>query len=97
MKSILAEFYLGNIDPNTYYIKPGSELDRTMKAVSDHEERLSALLHGAEKAMFLAFVSAQLEPQGLIEIDKFSCGFRLGALFMQEVFTGQEASLCGGD
>jgi len=97
MKSVLEELYLGNIDPNTAYFKRDSDFGRAMGRIAENEDQLLKRLHEPEKTMFAAFSDAQAEINSLTATEKFSVGFKLGALLMVEVFTGKEELVPGGD
>lgn len=97
MKSILEELYLGNIDPNTTFFKHNSAFGKAMKRVSDNEDKLLKLLDEPAKTMFSDFSCAQMEVNSLTVIEKFSIGFKLGVLFMAEVFSSKEELVYGGD
>jgi len=97
MKSVLEELYPGNIDPDTAYFERDSAFGRAMGRIAENEDQLLKKLHEPEKGMFTAFSDAQAEINSLTAMEKFSVGFKLGALLMAEVFTGKEALVPGGD
>lgn len=87
MKSILEEFYYGNIDPGTAELSRTAKYDRALEKIIASEEKLLKLLNEPEKLLFNEFSEAQEEMHESFIAEKFSLGFKLGVLFMTEVFT----------
>ncbi len=61
MKSILHEFYYGNISPNERPLVQSPECKQFLKIVADSEEKLLKLLDGNEKEPLQTFSKAQGE------------------------------------
>lgn len=76
MRRILEELYFGNIDPNTSFFPKDSNYGRAMETISDTENKLMELLEGKEKKLFLDFVNAQSEINGILSVEKFMDGFK---------------------
>jgi len=91
MQSVLEELFFGNIDPNTGTFAPNSEYSKAMQAVCNNEEKLTGLLDGKEKSLFLDFANAYSTINGATAVEKFVYGFTLGALLMMEVMEKKEA------
>ncbi|MFV0240585.1 MAG: DUF6809 family protein [Lacrimispora sphenoides] len=85
MKSILHEFYYGNINPNEKPFKRDSEYSRVIKILFDSEEELLKLLNGAEKTLFETFSKALGDLNAISVADSFVDGFCLGARIAIEV------------
>ena len=81
--SILEDLYFGNIDPNT-----GGHCQKAAETASATEDRLMALLTCKERDLFIDYANANAEINGATAVEKFTLGFRLGALFLVDVFTG---------
>lgn len=80
MKSILEELYFGNLDPNK-----GIAGCKAIVKISEIENTLTELLEGKEKRLFLKFIDACDELNGIISVEKFVCGFAIGASMITEV------------
>lgn len=81
---ILEEFYFGNIDPNTQGFDHRSSYGKAMQRISDCESKLTELLEGKEKQLFLDFCNAWSEINGATAVNKFITGFKLGTQFALE-------------
>ena len=97
MKSVLEEFALGNISPESCFFGKGTLYGRTMKALSDSESKLSDALNDELKEILKQFSEAQSEISLLSDIDKFIDGYRLGVFMTMEVFNGKESLMIGGE
>ena len=93
MKNIIEELYYGNIDPNMQAIVRNSDYDRAMRVVSENEDLLSRLLDGKERELFLNYANSGSELLGITAVEKFTAGFRLGALIMRDVLGEQDGCL----
>lgn len=56
MKSILHEFYYGNINPNERPFLQSLECKQFLRIVADSEKKLLKLLDGTELKLFQAFL-----------------------------------------
>lgn len=93
MKSILREFARGNINPNERYFQRNNEYAKTVKALSDTEKKLLAVLNEDDKPLLEAFSDAQTNVSSLNGDDKFIYGYTLGALFASEIMENKEKIL----
>ena len=93
--SILEELYFGKLDPNTVSFDRSSCYGKATQTIVDHENKLMELLEGKEKELFTDFSNAHCELNGITAVNKFTLGFRLGALVMVDVFTSTENGLIG--
>jgi len=97
MKSILEEFAYGNISPEPRFFKNNTHYGRTMKILSDSEEKLLSVLDGELKETLKKLTDAQAEISILSGVDRFMYGYRLGVLMTMEVFNGKESLIVGGE
>ena len=86
MRSILEEFACGNINPDQRFIERGSEYAKALDVLSNAEEKLRAALNDSEKELLNALLEAQGAVNHLTNIDRFVCGYRLGALMTMDIF-----------
>ena len=63
MRSIIGEFYLGNITPDVTVIKQTSELQKAVREMADAESFLREHLDGECLAALERLVSAQVFPE----------------------------------
>ena len=97
MNSILEEFARGNVSPESHFFKRDSHFGRTMKILSDSEEKLLSALDGELKETLKQFSEAQAEISLLSGIDRFIRGYRIGVLMTMEIFNDKESLLFGGE
>ena len=93
MRRMLEELYFGNINPNEKKFIRGTRFDRAMQTVGDNENKLTELLDGKEKKLFLDLVNAQSEINGATAVECFIEGFRLGARIAIEVMDKEDGCL----
>ena len=89
MRSIIREFYLGNITPDATAIKHTSELKKAVQEVSDAESFLREHLDGECLAALERLVSAQLATSATTAQERYTEGFRTGAKFMLDILEGR--------
>jgi len=77
-KSILYEFYYGNINPNERPLVQSPECKQFLKIVANSEEKLLKLLGGEEKELLQIFSKAQGDLSAIFIADGFVDGFCLG-------------------
>ncbi len=93
MRRMLEELYFGNINPNEKHFIRNSEYAENMQIIADNEEKLTLLLTGKEKDLFLDFVNAQGSVDAITAIENFIIGFRLGIRIGIEVMDGEDGVL----
>ena len=86
MRSILEEFYYGNISPGFQNFTHNSSYAQAIDAVTGYEEELLGKLNGEEKDILKKYLDAQGEVNRLSDVESFTCGFRLGLLITAEAF-----------
>lgn len=77
-KSILHEFYYGNINPNERPLIQSSECKQYHKIIVDSEGKLLKLLDDTEKELFQTFSDAQGKLSSVSIADGFVEGFCVG-------------------
>ena len=91
MRSIIGEFYLGNITPDVTVIKQTSELQKAVREMADAESFLREHLDGECLAALERLVSAQ--STSITVQERYIDGFRTGARFMLDILTGESENL----
>ena len=84
MKSILEDLYFGELDVNTQKFECGSSQAKAMGIIDDREEKLSILLEGKERSMFLEYANAWYEIHAATAYCKFALGFKIGTRMIAE-------------
>ena len=88
MRSIIKEFYLGNISPDATAIRQTSELKKAVQEMADAESFLRELLDGECLATLERLVEAQLASSTTTAAERYVDGFRTGAKFMLDILDG---------
>lgn len=89
MTDFIRELYYGNLRPMSEGEIPDDLAELVTHAV-DLEDRLTVALKGEEKDLFLDYVDTCNEAQALSDEEILISGFRYGARFMTDVFSGDE-------
>ena len=89
MRSIIREFYLGNISPDAATIKRSSELEKAVREMSEAESFLREHLDGECLSALERLVSAQLTSSATTAQERYIDGFRTGAKFMLDILEGR--------
>lgn len=87
MESILQELYFGNVDMNTQSFDRNSDVAKAMNTLVDVEDKLTTMLEGKEKQLFLDYVNAWSEVNAETAIGRFTFGFKVGARIVSEALT----------
>lgn len=93
MRKMLEELYYGNINPNERQFIRNTDFDRAMRTLSENEDKLTELLDGKEKTLFLDLVNAQSSVNGITAVEGFINGFRLGARMALEIMSDEDGCL----
>ena len=93
MRSIIGEFYLGNITPGVTVIKQTAELKKAVQEMSDAESFLREHLDGECLAALERLVSAQSTSNTIMVQERYMDGFRTGAKFMLDILAGESENL----
>ena len=92
---ILEELYYGNIRPDIRFYGKDSPFVELARLREKNREKLLESLNESEKEIFEKFTDAQAEIDSIVRYEKFTYGFRLGALLMADVFTGASGMVRG--
>ena len=95
MKSILKQFYLGNLITSPPYIEPNSKLSHAMNRLTESEDKLSSMLNDEGKKTLETFSNTQMEINALSCTDNFLYGYKLGMLMTMEVIGGIDDLIIG--
>lgn len=93
MRSIIGDFYLGNLSPDVTAIRQTSELKRSVQEMSDAESFLREHLDGECLDALERLVSAQLSTSTVTAQERYIDGFRTGAKFMLDILEGRSENL----
>ena len=96
MRSILEDFYYGNITPNEQQMAPNSELKRAADRVARYESQLMEQLGESEQAMLKKLIQSQLEINSITALENFILGFRLGIRLMAECMDDNDGDIRNG-
>lgn len=69
------------------------EYAKNINILSDCEEKLTLLLTGKEKQLFLDFLNAESSVNAISDIENFITGFKLGVKIGIEVMDGEDSVL----
>ena len=91
MPNILEDLYYGNISPCQRAVRPGSKVKKLMQKQSDIESKLNESFTEEQREIFEQYLSVSADLLDANCLDSFITGFRLGARFTHEIFTGTDA------
>ena len=83
--SILEDFYYGNLDLSTQFIKEGSEYQKLSVKLCDRVDELRASLNNDEKKLFDEIYELLSERSCISERERFIYGFRIGSQITWDV------------
>ena len=89
MRSIIGEFYLGNITPSETKMRPSSEMAKAAAVLAETDSYLRAKLEGESLAALERLTAAQLDLVSLTAEENYVNGFRCGARFLLDVLFGE--------
>ncbi len=92
-KSILKEFYYGNITPVERQIINGSEIKRVAKELDTAENQLRAILQPEAVPLMDRYGKLQIELASLTEAETYVDGFKTGARFVMEILDDSHENL----
>ena len=87
MRSILEEFFYGNICPNTDCRSHDKETKQLMGYIADHHDNLLSTLNEQQKELLEKFDDCYNELADINEREIFSYAFKLGMRIAIEVLT----------
>ncbi len=92
-KSILKDFYYGNITPVERQIVNGSEIKRVAKELTAAEKQLRAILQPEAIPLMERYMEAQAELTSITEAEVYIGGFKTGARFVMEILDDSHENL----
>ena len=90
MRTLLEEFWYGNINPQEQSTEGNREIKNLLNLMGKNRDNLSATLTEDQKETLAKYDDCVNEMYGIIEREIFSYAFRLGGRFMLETLTGLE-------
>jgi len=92
-KSILKEFYYGNIIPIERQMIQGSELKHAVKELVKAEEQLRAMLQPEIIPLMERYAKAHAAVSLITEAEIYVDGFKTGAQFMMEILNDSHENM----
>ena len=89
MRSIIKEFYLGNLTPCESRTRPSSEMAKVTAVLAETDHYLRSRLDGESLAALERLVSAQTDLVAITAEENFVNGFRSGGQFMLDTLLGE--------
>ena len=86
MRSILEEFFYGNISPVVQLNKKDSEYDEVTQVIASAEDKLLKRLSEEEKELLQRYTEAQVQLNQLTAVKSQIYGYKLGLLMTAEAF-----------
>ena len=96
MKTILEDFYYGNITPCNRQMVHGSELKKAVDRVTKCEEQLAGLLDEEGQQILARLTRSQQEIDSRTALENFILGFRLGIRLMAECMDDNDGDTRSG-
>lgn len=85
MHSVIKQLFLGTLHLSSSTLEPSSEYSKKAAALVSLEEKLEKNLPKEEQMQLLELCDLEGELCSIEVTDSFVDGFRLGALFMQDI------------
>ncbi len=92
-KSILKDFYYGNIVPTERQMVNGSEVKKAAQELTTAENQLSAILQPEAIPLMERYGKAQAELASITEAEVYIDGFKTGARFVMEILDDSHENL----
>lgn len=86
---ILEELYFGNLDADVQHYDRNSDVAKAMDTLVEVEEKLTTILDGKEKQLFLDFVNAWSVVNAETALGRFVFGFKLGSRITNEALASE--------
>ena len=84
MRTLLEDFYTGNLRPAERQMAPNSDLRRAVGRISRCEQQLRKHLNESEQMLLTKLTETHHEIDSITACENFILGFRLGARMMVE-------------
>ena len=88
--NFIENLFFGNVDPQTWAVKPGSRADKLRIYITDHLPEIENTLSDGQRSLLEKILDAQSELDTITELDSFIVGFRLGAAFTYDTFVNTD-------
>ena len=89
MRSVIKEFYLGNLSPSETKMRPSSEMASATAEMTKADDYLRGKLDGDCLAALDRLDSAHTELTAITATENYTNGFRCGAQFMLDILFGE--------
>lgn len=84
--NIIRELFYGNVGPDYFMEKRGTEYEKAIDIAIELEEKLGKMLNDEEKEILWQFMRAHDDIQGIDCCESFYDGWKLGARFVIDTF-----------
>ncbi len=92
-KSILKEFYYGNIIPTERQMVNGSEVKRVAEELTEAGNQLRAILRPEVVPLMERYEKAHADLNAITDAENYIDGFKTGARFMLEILDDSHENL----
>lgn len=86
MNNILEQLYNGNIYPSKNIVPTNPEYGPLTQKINVEREALQAKLNADDSERLEKLGEMYVDSSSMYGFENFSCGFKMGALFMLEIF-----------
>lgn len=90
MRSLLEEFWYGNVFPQEQYVAQHPDVKPSLRLVEKNRTNLIETLTETQKENLQKYDDAVSEMNGILEREIFIYAFRLGGRFAIETLSGEE-------
>ena len=91
MPNLIEDLYYGNLTPCQRAVRPSSKVQKLSQKRCDLESKLDKSFTEEQRETFEQYLSVSADLLDADCLDNFIAGFRLGARFTYETFTGTDA------
>ncbi len=88
MRTLLKEFWYGNVNPQEQSTEGNREIKNLLNLMGKNRDNLSATLTEEQKETLVKHNDCVNKMYGIFEYEIFAYGFRLGGRLMMETLTG---------
>ncbi len=89
MRSLLEEFWFGNVYPQEQYTNRHPDVKELLRLMDKNRTKLTETLTEAQKEVLQKYDDACSEMSSIMERELFIYAFRLGGRFMVETLSGE--------
>lgn len=87
MRSLLEEFWYGNIFPQEQYVAQHPDIKSLLRLMDKNRTKLTEILTDDQKVILQKYENVVSEMNGILEREVFIYAFRLGGRFMIETLS----------